>query len=172
MSKNIDYFSLCFIFTRQMEAKMKKNNYLDLYIMTLKKYFTFKGRANRTEFWSFYLLNFCLIFMLGLFSTIINPTNGQPDTELIYDPFIVTANLVMLFTFIPSISVAVRRLHDINKSGFNLLFGFIPYLGTLILFFFFLSKGTENENRFDIIDNKEYKTPEKNYGTLSQEELN
>lgn len=148
-----------------------KKNYLDLYLNTFKNYITFKGRANRTEFWNFYLINFSVVFLLGLFSSIVNPVPTQLDAQYILDPFIITANIFMLITLVPSISVAVRRLHDINKSGFNFLFALIPYLGTIILLFFFLNKGTEGKNRFDTNNIKEEKEIEKNYGTLSQDEL-
>ena len=42
----------------------------------------------------------------------------------------------------------MRRLHDTNRSGFYLLISFIPFIGGLILLFFFIAEGTKGKNRF------------------------
>lgn len=58
--------------------------------------------------------------------------------------------VLMLFTIvataIPGLSVAVRRLHDTGRSGWWLLLGFIPILGTLVLIVFWLGKSEPQEN--------------------------
>ena len=55
---------------------------------------------------------------------------------------------ITLFTLIPAISAGVRRLHDTNRSGFFLLLSFIPFIGGLILLFFFIAEGTKGKNKF------------------------
>jgi uncharacterized membrane protein YhaH (DUF805 family) len=51
-------------------------------------------------------------------------------------------------TLLPSLAVTVRRLHDTNKSGWNLLISFIPLVGSLWLLVIMVSKGTEGENKY------------------------
>ncbi|PZT47796.1 hypothetical protein B6S12_07250 [Helicobacter valdiviensis] len=58
---------------------------------------------------------------------------------------------IALAFVIPSLAVFIRRLHDINKSGWLLLLCLMPYIGffvILIFLIFCLQKGTEGENRF------------------------
>jgi uncharacterized membrane protein YhaH (DUF805 family) len=72
---------------------------------------------------------------------------------LLYIPlmlFEVTTLLDLLgfSTFIPLISLSVRRLHDIGKSGWWYLLIFIPVLGSLLLLFWAAKKSEDGENRF------------------------
>lgn len=86
------------------------------------KYATFSGRARRSEFWYFVLFNFLVSFVLGLI------------------PFLsVVSGLWALAVLIPSLAVAVRRFHDIGKSGWTYLYLLIPsllYVGYLFYFVF------------------------------------
>ena len=98
----------------------------------LKKYFVFEGRASRSEYWWFQLI----VSPSYYISTLM-------QNELGYFFLGIT-----LFTLIPAISAGVRRLHDINRSGFFLLLSFIPFIGGLILLFFFIAEGTKGKNKF------------------------
>ena len=98
----------------------------------LKKYFVFKGRASRSEYWWFQLIVSPSYFV----STIL-------ENEIGYFFLGIT-----LFTLIPAISAGVRRLHDTNRSGFFLLISFIPFIGGLVLLFFLIPEGTKGKNRF------------------------
>ena len=98
----------------------------------LKKYFVFKGRASRSEYWWFQLIVSPSYFI----STII-------ENEIGYFFLGIT-----LFTLIPAISAGVRRLHDTNRSGFFLLISFIPFIGGLVLLFFLIPEGTKGKNKF------------------------
>jgi uncharacterized membrane protein YhaH (DUF805 family) len=88
-----------------------KNTILD----ALKKSFTFTGRATRKDFWSFYLFIFlvCVVF-----SILLVLTEGSILGSII--GFL--GVLLMLALLIPYISISVRRLHDLNMSGFWLCF--------------------------------------------------
>ena len=76
-------------------------------------YANFSGRATVSEYWWAFLFNFALNFVLG----------GIP----------VIGVIVMLGTFIPGLSLSIRRLHDTGKSGWYLLMGMIPLAGAIIL---------------------------------------
>ncbi|MEY8709602.1 hypothetical protein A9B99_02475 [Mangrovibacter phragmitis] len=86
------------------------------YIICLKKYFTFKGRAPRAEFVTFTLANLVLESVLKLYS---------PDYYILLD----------IFLFIPGLTVSVRRLHDLNQSGLLILgpigFAFVGFIALL-----------------------------------------
>jgi hypothetical protein len=60
----------------------------------------------------------------------------------------VLTTLFWLATTIPSIAVQVRRLHDIDRSGWWLLLAFVPLIGALVLIVWFCTKGTQGYNRF------------------------
>jgi len=44
--------------------------------------------------------------------------------------------------------VTIRRLHDTDRSGWNLLWGLIPLIGTIMLIVFYCTDGTPGPNRF------------------------
>jgi uncharacterized membrane protein YhaH (DUF805 family) len=97
----------------------------------LKKYAEFTGRSTRTEYWLFFLFN----LLLGMLVSIVGG-----DTPLI---------LVMwLALLIPNIAVGVRRLHDINMSGWWFLINLLPILGSIVMFVFAVMPGTVGRNRF------------------------
>ena len=56
--------------------------------------------------------------------------------------------LWVLVTLIPNLAVAIRRLHDTDKSGWMLLIGFIPLIGAIVLLVFYFMEGTRGPNRF------------------------
>ncbi|MCK0531907.1 DUF805 domain-containing protein [Sphingobium agri] len=125
-------------------------------LLPLRRYARFSGRARPKEYWMFILfLLICFIAisliegLLGLSTTehwvrrgpwwfdTGYQTRGGPLTGLF--------GLAML---IPWLAVAVRRLHDTDRSGFWLLIIFFPLIGSLILLVFFIMSGTRGANRF------------------------
>lgn len=86
---------------------------MNWYLKAIKQYADFKGRSRRKEFWMFVL--FHLIFLYG---TVI--------TSLLLDvPALMFLAVIYAFaTLVPYWALAVRRMHDIGKSGWYFL---IPY---------------------------------------------
>ena len=130
-----------------------------------QKYFQFSGRAPRREFWYFML--FSIIFsviigtvgqMLGLFYMIPIEIPSISETgEMSNIIQNIPINLVQagfgLVLFFPTLAVSVRRLHDLNKSGWWYLIAIIPLLGALVLLAFFVTGSQEHENRYGDIPN-------------------
>ena len=121
------------------------------------KYATFSGRASRSEFWWFVL--FCILvgFVLDMLFPIDLPVNsdGVVDKDLLSaeDLNVVRRNSVgqligNLFLFIPYLSVGIRRLHDINRSGWWQLINFFPVVGWIVFLYWMIKKGTSGPNRF------------------------
>jgi uncharacterized membrane protein YhaH (DUF805 family) len=104
------------------------------------KYATFSGRAPRSEFWWFWLLN--MIVGLALDGRGIWPGTGEP-------PHMSMLSVIWhLAVFIPTLAVSVRRLHDTDRSGWWLLLWLVPVIGWIVLLVFYVSRGTAGVNRF------------------------
>jgi uncharacterized membrane protein YhaH (DUF805 family) len=101
---------------------------MNWYFDVLKNYAVFDGRAGREEYWQFTLPNIiisiCLYFTLN-------------DLWAIY-------TVVVL---IPSVAVSIRRLHDIDRSGWWLLIVIVPFF-VIVLLFMMLLDGKSGENRY------------------------
>jgi uncharacterized membrane protein YhaH (DUF805 family) len=100
----------------------------------LKKYFNFKDRASRSEYWYFQLV-LTPIYIWSQFPS--------DDTQILVIQLILTFGLL-----IPGISAGVRRLHDRDKSGWFMLISFIPILGAIFLLVMLAEKGTPGKNKF------------------------
>jgi len=153
-------------------------NYLNQYIETLKKYFVFRGRASRREFWVFVLITLLisiipLLFLglerrIGYDGPVLDPysyysinvafsDNLESGLESLskfrffetWGSFLITMFLyVAICSIIPLLSCAVRRLHDVGRSGWNTLFVlFPPILGLIILFPLLIKNGDSDENK-------------------------
>ncbi len=101
-------------------------------LVVLERYTKFDGRAGRAEFWWFALANFLIIIALAILVAVSN---------IFWILYIGYA----LALIVPSIAVAIRRLHDTNKSGWWLLIGIIPF-GGLVLLVFYILEGTAGPN--------------------------
>ncbi|MGP9529593.1 MULTISPECIES: DUF805 domain-containing protein [unclassified Glutamicibacter] len=117
-----------------------------------KKYATFSGRASLSEYWWVALFNFIVgfvaviaMFMSGALA--IEPGAVEVPTEAVVVEWIV--NIYGLATLIPNISIAVRRLHDANFSGWLYLLALVPILGTLALLILTLMPANPVGTRFD-----------------------
>ena len=118
------------------------------FVDTIKKrYAKFDGRASRSEFWYFTLFYLILSIILGSIDTfVINPMLGVDPTRVSQGGFL--QMIVALGLLIPSIAIAIRRLHDTGKSGWWLLIALIPIVGALVLLYFYILDSQRGINRF------------------------
>lgn len=122
-------------------------------ILPLKRYAQFAGRSRRKEYWLYFLF-----FVLGAFvAAIVDSLLGYGHSTSQ-----VTANsafynyssngpvgvIWLVVNFVPLLAVSVRRLHDIDKSGWWLLISLIPFVGSIVLLVFYCLEGTRGPNRF------------------------
>jgi uncharacterized membrane protein YhaH (DUF805 family) len=91
-------------------------------ILPLKRYADFSGRSSRMEYWMFALLQFIIVITLGVVFVVIGGsvgafgTGGDPGT--MFSGSVLILALVYLAVFlVPNIAVAVRRWHDMDKTG-------------------------------------------------------
>ncbi len=121
-------------------------------LMPIRRCLDFSGRSNRTEFWSYSLL---AGFVAGLGYILMNASSWLIGTDL-YDggmsqhlqgAGLAVAMFAVIVLLPPMLALAVRRLHDIDESGWYVVIAFIP-LGVFVLFPLMLLPGSEEENRF------------------------
>ena len=114
-------------------------NPLSAFFILFTKAFVFSGRASRSEFWwqmlGALLVSFTLILLLNNFSRV----RADYEVSLDFAGFLLT---------IPILTSQVRRLHDTDRSGWWVLLGLIPVIGSLVLVIWFCSKGSTEKNRF------------------------
>ncbi len=113
------------------------------------KTFVYQGRASRSEFWFFQLFHVIVFVVLMMVLAVV--LNLSANREGTISP---VAGLSMLLVVIyligmllPLISLAVRRLHDSDKSGAFLLLTFVPF-GGLVLLVFYCLPGSIGPNKY------------------------
>ena len=107
----------------------------------MKQYADFDGRARRTEYWMFVLFN--MIF--SVVAVVLDNVLGIAMEGIGYGPLY---GLYVLAMIIPSLAVAVRRLHDTGKSGWMLLIALIPIIGSIWLLVLYATDGNPGENEY------------------------
>ncbi|MEE4361380.1 MAG: DUF805 domain-containing protein [Pseudomonadales bacterium] len=109
-------------------------------VMT-QRYARFTGRAQRAEYWYFYLF----VTLIYLVTTLIDVLLGLFSLELGIGPVGALASIALA---VPSISVTVRRLHDTDRSGWWMLILLLPLIGAIVLVVFTVQAGTAGTNRY------------------------
>ncbi len=109
-------------------------------------YVTVSGRAQRSQYWFWVLFSFLGGIVFGIVDRAVFHAGYDPATH------VNTAGPIgMIFsvvTLLPSICVGVRRLHDLDKSGWWMLINLIPVAGWIVFLFWACTKGTSGSNRF------------------------
>lgn len=116
-----------------MISPKTKRTIMEWYLKALRQYADFEGRARRKEYWMFTLFN--LIFAI---------------LAVVIDGLIGTGAIIYLFyvlaTLIPNLSVSVRRLHDVGKSGWMYLIALIPLVGFIWLLVLLVTDSEPGDN--------------------------
>jgi uncharacterized membrane protein YhaH (DUF805 family) len=111
------------------------------YLEVLKKYAVFSGRARRAEYWYFVLFNIIVAIVLSLIDTLLGTFDFVQGVGLL-------SGLYALAVLIPTLAVTVRRLHDVDRSGWWIFINLIPLIGTIVLLVFAVTDGTPGSNRY------------------------
>jgi len=97
-------------------------------------YVNFSGRACRSEYWFWVLF----VLIADVVAIAIDAAIGMQ----------IVGSLFGLAVLLPGLAVTVRRLHDLDRTGWWIFLGLIPLVGAIILIIWFCSKGTDGLNRF------------------------
>ena len=95
-----------------------------------RKYVVFNGRSSRSAYWWWYLF---VIIGAVVFAVVDGIIGTYPLLYLLW----------VLAVIFPQFAVSIRRLHDIDKSGWWILFGLVPLIGGIMLLIWAVSRGTE-----------------------------
>lgn len=112
---------------------------MNAYLDAMRHYATFTGRTSRAGFWLYILFYFIIMICAGIVDAALfgmDTANGGP-----------VSGIVSLVHFIPGLAIGVRRLHDIDRTGWWLLIAFTG-IGMIVLLIFNVLSGTQGPNRF------------------------
>lgn len=109
-------------------------SFIDAVRAALSKYATFSGRSRRSEYWWFALFN----LLVSLVGAGVDAALGRPLIQFV----------VALALLLPNLAVLVRRLHDTNRSGWWVLIGLVPLVGSIVLIVFAAQDSQPGTNRF------------------------
>ena len=98
-------------------------------------YANFSGRTRRSGYWYWTLF----VVLTSVAANIIDGVLGSAP---------LFSAVVGLGLLLPGLAVAVRRLHDTNRSGWWILIGLIPLIGFIVLIVFYVQDSERTENRF------------------------
>ena len=111
------------------------------YIEGFKRYVDFTSRSSRKQYWYFLLWDTIVSMVIGIVSAIVFSGMGTIWST----PLIWAYDLIII---IPSISLGIRRLHDIGKSGWWMLISIIPLIGAIILIVWAIKAGDPGANAY------------------------
>ena len=111
------------------------------YFDALLRYFEFWGRTSRAQYWTYQLLMLVAV-VAGFFADVGAIRAGVEQSH-----FGVLVMFVAIFHYIPSVTSTIRRLHDINKSGWWYLLYLVPFGGLLVLYWM-CCRGDLNDNAY------------------------
>ncbi len=117
----------------------------------IDNYANFDGRARRKEYWYFTLVNILAVFLFVIFIASTAFTLDSDEPPMIFIGAMIIFVLAALVMLIPSIAVAVRRLHDTGKSGWWYLLRVIPFvssIGSIVLLVFYCLEGDRGQNEY------------------------
>lgn len=122
-------------------------------LLPFRRYAEFSGRSRRREYWNFVLFNLVLSMVYGAVFGIVMlllylADMSEDGMMTICYILLVPAILYELWAFIPGLAVTVRRLHDLDRSGWFLLLGLIPLVGPIVLIVWYCTEGTRGPNRY------------------------
>jgi uncharacterized membrane protein YhaH (DUF805 family) len=103
-----------------------------------RNYVTFSGRALRSEYWYWVLFTVLATLAAGILDAAVFP-NSSPVSPL--------TSVFDLATFLPGLAVGIRRLHDIDRTGWWVLL-VLTIIGTFVLIYWACKRGTPGPNRY------------------------
>lgn len=106
------------------------------------KYANFNGRASRSEYWWFFLF----VVLVNLVASTFIEQQGA------------ITGIITLALFLPNLAVQVRRLHDINRSGWWILIIAVPLIGAIIMIYWTIKTGSPTTNQYGEYPGTEFDT--------------
>lgn len=125
---------------KDVNVEKVKNGFNTYFVEYLKNnYAKFDGRVSRREYWMFSLYSILVSIALQI-------------VILILSPLAIVSLLYAVALLVPSIGLGIRRLHDINLSGWFFLIALVPFIGGLALLFLFCLPSDKGKNDFGTLE--------------------
>jgi uncharacterized membrane protein YhaH (DUF805 family) len=112
----------------------------------IKGTFSFTGRSSRSEYWYFVLFYNLAAIMLGFLLGFVASRYGVSSTLALV--LGVVSIVFLVWIAVANLAVQIRRLHDLDKTGWFVLLFLVPIVGGIIIFIWNCSRGSTGNNRF------------------------
>ena len=119
---------------------------MEWYIKCLKNYTEFEGRARRKEYWMFILIHSIVLLALTFLFILLFDTIRSIGVVATLFPYFIY--VFASFAIISTISVTIRRLHDVNKSGWHFFNILKPIVGIIWLLVLLFKAGDKGDNKY------------------------
>ncbi|MBV2360163.1 DUF805 domain-containing protein [Thalassococcus sp. CAU 1522] len=106
--------------------------------------FNITGRASRAEFWWVFLF----LFFAGVAALVWDVMTLMSSDVPATNPFAYMTPVLMLLTFVPNLTLTMRRLHDTGRSSLWFMISFVPVIGVLILYVLLAMPGQKDDNKW------------------------
>ncbi len=114
--------------------------------------FNFKDRTSRSGYWYAVLMTLIIYisytFIFLVFAFLLEDCGYSYEFDDLLSFFGLIFIISTILNIIPSISIVVRRLHDINESGGLYFLMFIPYIGSIIILVFMCLNSVNENNKY------------------------
>jgi uncharacterized membrane protein YhaH (DUF805 family) len=111
---------------------------MNYFLAAMRKYAVFQGRSSRSEFWWFLLFSILISVVAAVLDRAFGTAAGSSWLFL---------DIVQLVLLLPGLGVTIRRLHDIDRTGWWYLIG-LTGIGIIVLLVFYCQRGAPGPNRF------------------------
>jgi uncharacterized membrane protein YhaH (DUF805 family) len=124
---------------------------MEWYLKVMNQYATYSGRARRKEYWM-YVLFYSLFLIIAMIVDNVAGLNFETEFmgQTVDSGYGWLYMLTALVHFLPSLSVVVRRLHDVGKSGWMYLIVFIPIIGIIWLLVLLTKDSQAGDNKYGV----------------------
>jgi uncharacterized membrane protein YhaH (DUF805 family) len=127
----------------QDPARSDANTFLGALKDGFSRYVDFKTRSTRSQYWWWFVWSLLIDFAARFADSMMGAGQTGP-----------LGSLTFLVILIPSIALAIRRLHDIGRTGWWLLLIFVPFVGWIVLIVFYCTKTQEAANQWGLPPNR------------------
>ncbi len=121
------------------------------FVDTIKnRYADFSGRASRSEYWYFTLFStlIYMVFYIPLMMSVTSSLNSGTVPGSGFNILGIIFMVLALALLVPSLALLVRRLHDVNRSGWYYFIALIPLIGSIILLVWLVTESQPGTNKW------------------------
>ncbi len=112
------------------------------YLNAIKNWRRWEGRSRRRDYWMFTLVNFIITSILSVLTLVLT------DVFAFHIIMVFAYWVYVILSIVPSVSVTIRRLHDINKSGYYFFVQLVPLIGSIWFIILMATVGDYGPNKY------------------------